>query len=274
MAFPRRIEIQIYPLFQDFVSCVRRDLKINIEDIKGSLRRIDRDEYPELQRYSDEEIWRDLGPGGLYLVAKMSREMNLKEDDIVLDLGCGRGESSIFLTKHFGVQVIAADLWIARKPLPFAEEYFDAIFCMNSLSFFGGDLETLNRLSTHLKQGGVFCVGGECMSEQFTPEQISHPPKVYSFVKGIWENDFLKLHSPPWWENLFERTAELEVVTCKELGDGITLFEEEILSSAPVGYLGLSPQQAREIEIRQIVYGQTNKPYMTIFLLTALKKAS
>jgi len=112
MAFPRRIEIQIYPLFQDFVSCVRRDLKINIEDIKGSLRRIDRDEYPELQRYSDEEIWRDLGPGGLYLVAKMSREMNLKEDDIVLDLGCGRGESSIFLTKHFGVQVIAADLWI------------------------------------------------------------------------------------------------------------------------------------------------------------------
>jgi len=145
---------------------------------------------------------------------------------------------------------------------------------MNSLSFFGGDLETLNRLSTHLKQGGVFCVGGECMSEEFTPEQISHPPKVYSFVNGIWENDFLKLHSPPWWENLFEHTAELEVVTCKELGDGITLFEEEILSSKSVGYLGLSPQQAREIEIRQIVYGRTNKPYMTIFLLTALKKAN
>ena len=113
MAFPRGIETQIHLLFQDLVSCVRRDLQINIEDIKGSLRWIDRDEHPELQGYSDEEIWRDSGPGGLYPVAKMSREMNLKEDDVVLDLGCGRGESSIFLTKHFGVQVIAVDLWIS-----------------------------------------------------------------------------------------------------------------------------------------------------------------
>ena len=273
-------------------------MQIHIEDFKGSLRRIDRNEYPELQGYSDEAIWRDSGPGGLFLAAKMSREMKLKEDDIVLDLGCGRGESSIFLVTQFGVQVIAVDLYVkpsylsnkiklrglrsdivplnldARKPLPFADEYFDAIFCMNSLSFFGGDLATLNRLATHLKQGGVFCVGGECMSEEFTPEQISQPPHVYSFVNGIWENDFLKLHSPPWWKNLFEHTAELDVVTCKELGDGRTLFEEEILSSTPVGYLGLSPQQARDIEIRQIVYGRTNKPYMTIFLLTALKKTS
>ena len=112
------------------------------------------------------------------------------------------------------------------------------------------------------------------MSEEFTPEQISHPPQVYSFVNGIWENDFLKLHSPPWRKNLFERTAEPEVVTCKELGDGRTVYEEEILSSTPVGYLGLSPQQARDIELRQIMYGRTHTPYMTIFLLTALKKAS
>jgi len=26
-------------------------------------------------------------------------------------LGCGKGESSIFLVKHFGVKVIAVDLW-------------------------------------------------------------------------------------------------------------------------------------------------------------------
>ena len=125
-----------------------------------SLRRTDRNAYPELRGYSDEEIWLDnLGPGALYLAARMSRHMGVKEGDVVLDLGCGRGESSIFLAKHLGVRVVAVDLsteatFLADKfmrrgygsqilplnldahaPLPFAEDYFDAAFCMNSLSF-------------------------------------------------------------------------------------------------------------------------------------------
>ena len=125
---------------------------MEIEDFEDSLRRINRMNYPELHGYSDEEIWRESGPGGLFLVAKMSRYLNLKKGDIILDLGCGRGESSIFLTKYFDVKVFAVDLWTsstylyqkirkrgfrskiillnldARKPLPFAHEYFDAIF--------------------------------------------------------------------------------------------------------------------------------------------------
>jgi SAM-dependent methyltransferase len=268
---------------------------MNSKDILPSLRRINRDEYPELHGYSDKEIWRDSGPGGLFLVAKMTRHMNLKDNNIVLDLGCGKGESSIFLAKHYGVKVIAVDLWTkaellnrkiqqrgyrtkvfplnldARQPLPFAEEYFDAIFCMNALSFFGGDLETMNRLSSHLKKGGVFGVGGECLSNEFTKNQLANPPDVYNFVDGIWEGDFLKLHSPPWWKHLFQQTHELTVKKCHEMKDGRIMYEDEILNRTPRGYLGLSPQQAREIEISQIVYGRTNKPYMTIYILTALK---
>lgn len=30
----------------------------------------------------------------------------------ILDLGCGKGLTSIFLAKEFGVQVYATDLWI------------------------------------------------------------------------------------------------------------------------------------------------------------------
>lgn len=262
----------------------------------ASFRRIDRGAYPELQGYSQEDIWTELGPGGLFLVALMTRHMDLHEGDLVLDLGCGRGESSIFLAKHFGVQVVAVDLWTtatylhtkfrdrgfrsaivpltldARAPLPFADAYFDAIFCMNALSFFGGDLETLNRLTTHLRRGGVFCVGGECMSAEFTPEQRAHPPDVYSFNDWIWEADFLKLHSPPWWETLFRGTTDLEVVTCREVADGPALYEDKILSGTTGGYCGLSPHQAQDLETRQIVYGRTHTPYMTIFLLTALKQ--
>jgi cyclopropane fatty-acyl-phospholipid synthase-like methyltransferase len=221
--------------------------------------------------------------------------MNLKKGDFILDLGCGRGESSIFLAKHFDVKVFAVDLWTsstvlsqkitkrgfrhkiiplnldARKPFPFAQEYFDAIFCMNSLSFFGGNIDTLNRFSSHLKKGGVFCVGGECLSNEFTNNQLENPPDVYNFVDGIWEGDFLKLHSPSWWKKLFLQTNELVVKQCHELTDGRIMYEDEILNKTPEGYLGLSPQQARDIEIRQIMYGRTNKPYMTIYILSAVK---
>ena len=38
--------------------------------------------------------------------------------------------------------------------LPFAAEYFDAIFCMNSFSFYGGSVEFLQHLLKHLKPAG------------------------------------------------------------------------------------------------------------------------
>lgn len=270
---------------------------MNIDKVKKLFRQIDRDDYPELADYSDEDIWRDNeGPGGLYLAARMSRHMNLRKGDLVLDLGCGKGESSIYLAKRFGVRVVAVDLWTkattlhdkfmqrgcrsdimplnldARNPLPFAEEYFDAIFCMNSLSFFGDDPESLCRLARHLKQGGSFCAGGECMSREFTREEMENPPKVYSFVEGIWENDFLKLHSPYWWEELFTSSGVLAVKECGELDDGVTLHEEKILAARPEGYLGLAANDAEEIEIRQILYGRENEPHMTVFIIAASRK--
>jgi SAM-dependent methyltransferase len=85
----------------------------------------------------------------------MSRTVRLKPDDIVLDLGCGKGATAIFLVKHYGVKVLALDLWTsaeflnekfeaqgyadrisviqmdATQPLPFPENYFAAqnAFC-------------------------------------------------------------------------------------------------------------------------------------------------
>ena len=273
------------------------DSEINIEETKTSLRRINRNDYPELRGYSNEDIWSDnQGPGGLYLAAHMSRFMDLHNGNLVLDLGCGMGESSIFLAKHLGVRVVAVDLWTnatylsdkfmrrgyqseilplnldAREQLPFAEDYFDAIFCMNSLSFFGGDVESLDRLARLLKQGGSFCVGGECMSREFTEEEMQDPPTVYSFVEGIWENDFLKLHSPPWWEELFTASRILDVTKCMELDDGVIMHEEKIMATSPEGYLGLSPEEVEDIEVRQILYGHENEPHMTVFMIVASRK--
>jgi hypothetical protein len=156
--------------------------------------------------------------------------------------------------------------------LPFAEGYFDAVFCMNSLSFFGGDVDSLCRLVRHLKRDGSFVAGGECMSREFTEEEKQHPPQVYEFAEGIWEGDFLKLHSPSWWKNLFMASGVLNVRECIELDDGVIMHEEKLTAAPSRGYLGMNAAETRDLEMRQVMYGREHEPHMSVFLAAASKK--
>ena len=51
------------------------------------------------------------GPPVLCLAEWLANAMDLRPGMRVLDLGCGRATSSIFLAKEFGVTVWAANLW-------------------------------------------------------------------------------------------------------------------------------------------------------------------
>jgi SAM-dependent methyltransferase len=260
------------------------------------LREVDKSKYPQLSSYTKNDIWKDIGPGGLYLVALLAEKLGLRPGSLVLDLGCGSAESSLYLADNFEARVIAADLWTdpadnarkiesrghrgtviplrldASQPLPFAEAYFDAILCVNNLNFYGTDIAIVDRVARHLKKGGVFCSGGECLNEEFRPEQIADPPDVYNFAQPVWEDDFLTLHSPGWWADHIARSTALQLVSCEELADGRRFYEEQALLSEPEGYFGLSAQQARELEIRQIEFGRENRPYMTVYRLVARRK--
>lgn len=268
----------------------------SISELKTTLREVDKSKYFELSNYTKDDIWKDIGPGGLYLVSLLAKELSLRPDSWVFDLGCGAAESSFYLVDNYKAKVIAADLEAdpaenarriesrgyrgniiplrldASKPLPFAEEYFDAILCVNSLNFYGTDIAVIDRIARHLKKDGVFCSGGECLNEEFTPEQIATPPDVYNFAEPVWKGDFLTLHSPGWWANHITRSKELQLVSCKELENGQRFYEEQALLTEPKGYFGLSAQQARELEIRQIEYGRENRPYMTSYQLVARRK--
>ena len=83
----------------------------SISERRATLREVDISNYPELRGYTKNEIWHGIGPGGLYLVSRLARAMDLQPGAWVLDLGCGGAQSSIYLAKHYGVNVIAADLW-------------------------------------------------------------------------------------------------------------------------------------------------------------------
>ncbi len=270
-----------------------------IADRMAELRAPDRGRYPELVRYAREDLYRDcLGGGGLYLAARMARTLRLRPGDFVLDLGCGKGETSIFLAQLFGVQVMAVDLWteatwLSQKftargyrerivplhldvtgALPFADEYFDAIFCMNSFSFYGGSVEFLRHLLPHLKSGGQLCIGSEVLTAEFTPEQLQNPPAVYAFhlpppneAVDVFEGDFKKQHTPGWWRALFDGSGLLRVEHCEELDDADVLYEELVRYEHEHR---IDPFDV-EMCLAQIDWGRQHEPRKSLFVLTASK---
>jgi SAM-dependent methyltransferase len=218
---------------------------------------------------------------------------------MVLDLGCGKGSTSIFLAKHYGVNIIALDLWTSaeflkqkfseqgyagritpiqmdvNQPLPFAENYFDAIFCMNSFNFYGGNLCFIRHLLKHLKPGGQLCIGSEVLSAEFTEEQLKNPPFVYSFKLpapnehvDVFEGDFKKQHTPDWWGNLFQSSGLLEVEFCQELEDADILYEELVRYEHEHD---IDPFDV-QICLDQIEWCRTHEPRKTLFVITAKKQ--
>ena len=222
------------------------------ESPRDLFRRLDRRSYPEVADYSWEEIYGhgdNMAPGGLYLAARMARAGNLSAADLVLDIGCGKGDSSLFLAERFGVTVICFDLWtpasflskkIAKKglqsrvipldldataQLPFAEDYFDAMFCMQALHSFGSDTRVLRHLLRHLKPGGRFLVGGTCFNQEPSEGEL---PEIYTRTDG-WDAEYATYHSPGWWGDHIEGTGMVDAIACSELGDGLVMWEDEVL---------------------------------------------
>lgn len=70
--------------------------------------------YPRSSRYDPEWLVRlDMGPNPLWLLEDLSHDLDLRPGMRVLDLGSGMGATSVFLAREFGVQVVAADLWVS-----------------------------------------------------------------------------------------------------------------------------------------------------------------
>ncbi len=265
---------------------------MNIDQIRKEFRTPAAEDYPELQGYSRSAIYEGkMGPGGLYLAAQMSRRMHLSAGQRVLDLGCGGGATSVFLAKQFGVSVVALELYLSATDkyrrfqqhgvdhlvmplnldvtgeLPFAHDYFDAIFCMDSVHYFGGTRVFWAHLLPHLKHGGELCIGSPCFNTEFSPPSLQDLPTVYDDGTDLWSSEFSKYHSPPWWVDLLQRTDALEVKESGELEDGVIYWEDDILHNLEIG-------RSIEGELRdatQVRFRREGFPYLTHFVLFAQK---
>jgi cyclopropane fatty-acyl-phospholipid synthase-like methyltransferase len=160
----------------------------------------------------------------------------------MLDLGCGRAKSSIFLAREFGVEVWATDLWIAAsenwqrirdagledrvfplhadaRALPFAAEFFDAITAVDCYSYFGTDDLYLNYLAQFVKPGGPIGIAGAGFVDE-----ISSP--VPEHLCGDWTQDFWCLHSVAWWRRHWERTGIVDIAVADSMAEGWKLWSQ------------------------------------------------
>jgi SAM-dependent methyltransferase len=153
----------------------------------------------------------------------------------VLDLGCGKALSSIFLAREFGAQVWATDLWISAtdnagriraanledqvfplqadaRELSFADKFFDAIISIDAFEYFGTDVLFLPALIRLLKLGcqiGIINAGVQREIESL-PEE--------------WPSDFCAFHTPAWWRHHWTITRCVEVEVADNLPEGRDLW--------------------------------------------------
>ena len=144
------------------------------------------DRFPRASTYHPEWVRESAGGGAnsLWLTEWLAERLALRPAMRVLDLGCGRGASSIFLHREFGVQVWGTDLWFSAeersqrirdagvvdggvvaihadaRALPFDLEFFDAIVSIDSFPYYGTDDLYLGYLARFLKPGGAIGIAG------------------------------------------------------------------------------------------------------------------
>ena len=84
---------------------------------------------------------------------------------------------------------------------------------------------------------------------------------------NVFEDDFLKQHTPGWWKHLFQTSGLLTVEYCHELEDAELIYQEL------VRYEHVQQTDPFDVQIclDQIEWGQTHQPRKTLFVLTASK---
>lgn len=198
--------------------------------------------FPRAARYHPDWIRTSVSGGAhsLWLTEWLSEAMELRPGMRVLDLGCGRGASSVFLAVEFGVQVWSTDLWFpvderARRirdagvadavfpihadahDLPFARDFFDAVVSIDSYVYYGTDDLYLANLARLVRPGGQIGIAGAGLAGEIEAGPPEH-------LREWWEPSLACLHTADWWRNHWGRSGVVDVEDATTLPDGWRLW--------------------------------------------------
>ncbi|MDZ4782732.1 MAG: class I SAM-dependent methyltransferase [Planctomycetia bacterium] len=202
------------------------------------------EKFPRSSKYHPEWVVGSAsgGANALWLTEWLAEAMDLRPGMRVLDLGCGRAMSSIFLHREFGVQVWATDLWFDAsenlqrirdagaedgvfpihadaRSLPYAADFFDAIVSIDSFIYYGTDDMYLSYLARLVKPGGPIGIAGAGLVREIEGALPDH-------LRAWWTPELWSLHSANWWRRHWERTGIMEIDTADTMPDGWQLWRD------------------------------------------------
>jgi cyclopropane fatty-acyl-phospholipid synthase-like methyltransferase len=198
--------------------------------------------YPRTSKY--DPMWiinNEMGPNPILLAEFLTQPFDLKPGNRVLDLGCGKGITSVFLAREYGVQVYSVDFdawegWTspeerwnnaiisdvqnlvipitadARK-LPFAKGFFDVIICIDSYFYFGKDDTFLPYILQFLNPGGKIGI--------IIPGYMKDPEgNVPTHIKAFLGDELWTWETLDWWKTLWEQSGLVTIDVADTMPDG------------------------------------------------------
>jgi len=200
-------------------------------------KRLTIEDFPRSAAYDPVWMLENLmGPNAIWLTEALSQVLKLPAGSRILDLGCGKAISSIFLAREFQLQVWATDLWIQAHEnwqrictanlqdqvypihaeahaLPFAYNFFDALLSFDAYHYFGTDDLYLGYVSRFVRPGGFLGIVVPGIQQELNGQVPDH-------LTPFWQWDWWSFHSPAWWREHWEKTGLVEVEQADFIPDG------------------------------------------------------
>ena len=177
-----------------------------------------------------------MGPNCLRLLDEILGEypLHYTPDNLVLDLGCGTGITSLFIANETGAKVYANDLWISEEEnrkrfaswnmenklipmredatdLHFNKEMFDALISIDSYHYFAGkEGFFVNNILPYIKKGGIALIVIPGIKSEYagkSEESVLGETSVgewLSFIPGCLIFTGISMVYYFWWVNHWE----------------------------------------------------------------------
>jgi SAM-dependent methyltransferase len=204
-----------------------------------ALDHLTKDAFPKSSKY--DAMWLvdlDMGPHPLWLLEDLAADLDLRPGMRVLDLGSGLGATSVFLAKEYGVQVVAADLWVDPSEagavfdkegvadrvlpvrvdahqLPFGRGAFDAIVSIDAWEYFGTGDHYPPYVAKFLRPGGQLGVATPALTAEVRElgEIPDHLDKVVGAETAAW-------HTAEWLRSQWDFGRAFASVTARNQPEG------------------------------------------------------